>query len=422
MTVTPTAPKRTTPPHNGSAQSEFVSFRSEAPNIPSTSYATFGLYRYPAKFVPQVVWGALSRYALAGDSVLDPFAGYGTVGTVARTQSNPYELWDLNPLMPIFHAISIMEPPDVEPAALVSSIEAHKGSFFPQWRNLEYWHHEAFLPVLGRAWDFYHKLPDGDPKNVLLIPLLKATQRYSFNDEKRQKLSQSPLSRRRIEKLLEQDWEAGFYRMLHDSMNQVLKGQRQYQAMNPVDVDHHVSGGINTLTQPLEREHDILLTSPPYMQAQEYIRRFKMDLLWLGWSEDQVRDLGRMEMPYQRVDEVPIYSPTYEAYLEEIQEPHLRLLYQRYFWGVFGALTRLQEKIRRHLLLFVGPASVRGMPIPISQIAVEHFSELGWRHKTTLVDTIVSRAMFFYRANPATGEADPRMTTEHLVVLERPHR
>ena len=200
------------------------------------------------------------------------------------------------------------------------------------------------------------------------MPLLKATQQYSFNDEKRQKLSQSPLSRRNVSRsCLEQDWKAGFYRMLHDGMERVLKSQRQYQAMDPADVDHHVSGGINTLTQPLEREHDILLTSPPYMQAQEYIRRFKMDLLWMGWSEDLVRDLGRMEMPYQRVDEVPIHSPTYEEYLEKIQEPHLKLLYQRYFWGVFGALTRLQESIRRHLLLFVGPASVRGMPIPISR-------------------------------------------------------
>ena len=92
MTTTTT---HKSPARSDSAQSEFVSFRSEAPNIPSTSYATFGLYRYPAKFVPQVVWGALSRYALAGDSVLDPFAGYGTVGTVARTQGNLYEMWDL---------------------------------------------------------------------------------------------------------------------------------------------------------------------------------------------------------------------------------------------------------------------------------------------------------------------------------------
>ena len=369
MTVTPTAPRSTTPPHNRAVQSEFVSFRDLAPDIPSTTYATFGLYRYPAKFIPQVVSYALKRFGGAGETVIDPFAGYGTVGTVARTQGNPYELWDLNPLMEQLHALSIMEPPEVEPDAIMRGVEAHREPFpfQPAWRNLEYWHHEQFLPMLRQAWDYYHALPNNGARNVLLVPLLKATQRYSFNDEKRQKLSQSPLSRQRIENLLQEDWKAGFYRMLHDGMERVLKAQRQYQAMNPVDVDHHVSGGINTLTQPLEREHDILLTSPPYMQAQEYIRRFKMDLLWMGWSEDLVRDLGRMEMPYQRVDEVPIHSPTYEEYLEKIQEPHLKLLYQRYFWGVFGALTRLQESIRRHLLLFVGPASVRGMPIPISR-------------------------------------------------------
>ena len=404
---------------SATGQCESVSFRDES-DIPSTTFATFGLYRYPAKFIPQVVSCALKWFGAAGESVFDPFAGCGTVGTVARTQGHPYELWDLNPLMSSLHALSIMEPPDFDVDALVHRMKAYRGEFLPDWKNLEYWHPAAFLSTLRRAWGFYHVLPEGGAKSVLLVPLLKATQQYSFNDEKRQKLSQSPLSRQRVKKLQRQDWQAGFYRMLHDGMNQVLKGQRQYQAMDPIDVDHHVYGGINTLTQPLDRKHDILLTSPPYMQAQEYIRRFKMDLLWLGRPEDEVRNLGRLEMPYQRVDEVPIYSRTYEKYLEKIQEPHLRLLYQRYFWGVFGALTRLQKKIRRHLLLFVGPASVRGIPIPISQIAVEHFSHIGWHHKTTLVDNIVSRAMFFYRVNPATGEPDPRMTTEHLVVLERP--
>ena len=402
------------------SKSERVSFREEARDIPSTTHATFGLYSYPAKFIPHVAACALRRYGDGGESVIDPFAGYGTVGTVARTHGNPYELWDLNPLMPTLHQLSIMQPPNVEPDALIRDLKAQKGEFRPDWKNLDYWHHQNFLPMLGQAWSFYHNLPEGGPKSVLLVPLLKATQQYSFNDDKRQKLSQSPLSRRRIDKLLEQDWRANFYRILGDGMKHVLKAQRQYHAMDPAAVEYNVLGGVNSLTQTMQQEHDILLTSPPYMQAQEYIRRFKMDLLWLGYSEDEVRGLGRQEMPYQRVEETPIHSATYEDYLERIQEPHLRLLYQRYFWGVFGALTRLQESIRRHLLLFVGPASVRGMPIPISQIAVEHFSHIGWCHKTTLVDNIVSRAMFFYRANPATGEADPRMTTEHLVVLERP--
>ena len=111
---------------------EFVSFRDLSPDIPSTTYATFGLYRYPAKFIPQVVSYTLRRYGAAGESVIDPFAGYGTVGTVARTQNNPYELWDLNPLMPTLHQLSIMQPPDIEPDALVRDLKAyHAGEFRP---------------------------------------------------------------------------------------------------------------------------------------------------------------------------------------------------------------------------------------------------------------------------------------------------
>lgn len=36
-----------------------VVFRQLMPEIPSTTYATFGLYKYPAKFVPKV-----SRWSL----------------------------------------------------------------------------------------------------------------------------------------------------------------------------------------------------------------------------------------------------------------------------------------------------------------------------------------------------------------------
>ena len=41
---------------------ENVSFRNLV-NIPSTTHATFGLYRYPAKFIPHVVAYILENYA-----------------------------------------------------------------------------------------------------------------------------------------------------------------------------------------------------------------------------------------------------------------------------------------------------------------------------------------------------------------------
>ena len=76
-----------------------VSFRKLTNDIPSTTYATFALYRYPAKFIPQVIAYTLRRYARPGMTVFDPFAGYGTVGVVSKIYGLDYELWDLNPFL-----------------------------------------------------------------------------------------------------------------------------------------------------------------------------------------------------------------------------------------------------------------------------------------------------------------------------------
>ncbi|MCJ2512770.1 MAG: site-specific DNA-methyltransferase, partial [Candidatus Thermoplasmatota archaeon] len=42
------------------------------------SYATHGIHRYPAKFIPQIPRFCLESYSRVGDDVLDPFMGSGT--------------------------------------------------------------------------------------------------------------------------------------------------------------------------------------------------------------------------------------------------------------------------------------------------------------------------------------------------------
>jgi hypothetical protein len=398
---------------------EAVIFRELMPEIPSTTYATFGLYRYPAKFIPQVIAYALKTYGCPGVSIFDPFAGYGTVGTVARLCGNSYELWDLNPLLEYLHSIAIMRPVTVDSDALVRNMMAHRGPFRPDWSNIAYWYPEEFLPMLYNAWGFYNSLEDEELRRLLLIPLLKTTRYFSYNDEKRQKLSRSPLAEKRVNRLKCQDWQQIFSSMVLKGVNRILIRLEEYQRLGPQSVEHTIRAGIDALATDLEEEHDILITSPPYLQAQEYIRASKMDLFWLGYSEAKIKELGKKEFPYQDVSSIPIHSSTYFRCLEDIKEPHMIRLYQQYFFGVLGTLSRLQEHVSKNLLLFVGPATIRTIPIPIDRIFVEHFEALGWKHEITLVDTIVARAMFFYKLNPATGVKDKRMSTEHLVVLSR---
>jgi hypothetical protein len=396
-----------------------VIFRELMPEITSTTFGTFGLYKYPAKFIPQVIGYALLNYGRPGMSVIDPFAGYGTVGTVARLCDNDYELWDLNPLLEHLHAVAIMKPIIIDSDALVRNMARYKKPFTPDWQNVAYWYPPEFLPMLYRAWGFYHSLENEELKRILLIPLLKTTRYFSYNDEKRQKLSRSPLAEHRINRLKGQGWQEIFSTMVLKGVNQILNKLAEYQQLHPASVKHNIRAGVDASTIDIEGERDILITSPPYLQAQEYIRATKMDLFWLGYSEAYIKELGKKEFPYQDVPRFPIQSNTYSKCLEAIEEPHMIKVYERYFSGVLGTLTRLQEHISHKLLLFVGKATIRTVPIPIDRIFTEHFESLGWNHDVTLVDTIVSRAMFFYKLNPATGVKDSRMSTEQLVVLSR---
>jgi len=401
---------------------KYVAFRKLVPEIPSTTHATFALYHYPAKFIPQVVAYALKNFTKPGDRVFDPFAGYGTTGVVARIYGCHYELWDLNPLLEVLHAVAIQTPKDLNVTSLLRQMEESGEVFVPRWRNLDYWYPEDFLPFLFKVWGFYHTLKNDYAKRLLVIPLLKVTRYFSYDDIQRQKLSKSPKSIQRIQALLKSDWKSKFFRMLREEVKEVLERMYEYQRYSPKDVKCTVKGGVDTLNEELEEEVDLLITSPPYLQSHEYIRQAKMDLFWLGFSEEEVKKLSELEIPYRDVPPQRVHSDTYRELRDQIEGPRLRRIFENYFWGVLGALNRLEAKVSSYMLLFVGRASMRGQSIPIDQIFAEHFSSLGWIWEATLVDRIVARRMFSYKVNPATGVVDSRTATENLVILRRGRR
>jgi hypothetical protein len=401
-----------------------VVFRNLSQRIPSTTYGTFGLYRYPAKFIPQVVSYIFDHYGQAGKSVIDPFAGSGTTGLVARLYGMPYELWDLNPLLTILHRVAIMDPVPVRVDQLIDELRHSREHFVPEWSRLTYWFPEPVIEILSHLFGYYHALPESPVKWLLAVPLLKVMRKFSYNDHQRQKLSRSPVAMRRVETLMQGDWQAQLFTMLADEIRSVQRKLTEYQSLLPEsqpDLPYQICAGIDGIEQSAytNGEWDMLVTSPPYLQAQEYIRCSKLDLFWLGFSEETIRQLARCELPYRQVSPIPIFSETYHRIHQSIGETHLRSMFERYFYGVLTIITNLSNRVRERMFLFVGPASVRSVPVPIDQIFWEHFCSLGWEHEATLIDSIVARVMFRSNKNPATGLADYRMSTEHLVILRR---
>jgi DNA modification methylase len=403
---------------SGNGETRNVIFRDMI-NLPSTTYATFGLYRYPAKFIPHVIAYILQQYAKPGMKVFDPFAGSGTVGVMSKIYGNDYELWDLNPIIETLHEIATMRPIGVNLVEVTQQMLSYDNEFIPSWSRHQYWFPSDFLPFLYKVWGYYHSLLDRDLKLTLTVPLLKTTRYFSYDDPQRQKLSKSSKSKERVNRLLSSDWERQFIRLFQNEVNKVLKGQREYNQLSPKSVNDIVRGGVDSLHEKLKEKKDILITSPPYVQSQEYIRQAKIDLFWLGHNEEEVKALSKLEIPYRNIEPKPIYSETFTEYEKTIKEKHILKVFDNYFWGVIGALSRLQENVSSYMFLFVGHSSTRGRATPIDKILVEHFTHLGWHHRATLMDKIVSRRLFSYKVNPATGLKDSRTLTENLVILEK---
>lgn len=401
-----------------------ISFRNAVPEIPSTTYGTFSIYKYPAKFIPQVIAYVLKNYAKPNMKIFDPFAGYGTVGVVSRIYGCNYELWDLNPILNVIHDTAVMDEPKgfdplKDPLRLILDIKKSECEFIPKWSNLEYWFPKEFLPVLFKTWGYVHSLEDTSIKNLLLIPLLKTTRYFSYSDEKIHKLYSSKHAKQKVENLLKRNWKLLFFNMLEGEMRLLLKKIREYRLLKPKSVEFRVKSGVDTLEMNLDDEVNILITSPPYLQAQEYIRSTKLELFWLGYDEVFIKELSKKEIPYRPVNKVEIYSEKYHKFRETIKENHLSELYDRYFHAILKSFSTLGEKVKDYMFIFVGPAKVRNLPVPIDDIVAEHLREFGWKHEITLVDRIVSHSMFETEVNPASGLRDSRMKTEHLVVLRR---
>lgn len=398
---------------------EKVLFR-QLVDLPSTTHATFGIYRYPAKFIPHVIYYILKNYAKPKMKVFDPFGGCGTVGIASRIYGCDYELWDLNPMLDVLHSVAIMKPIKIDADDVIGEIKLSKKNFIPKWPGHTNWFPKGFLPFLYKVWGYYHSLKDNNKKLFLAIPLLKTTRYFSFDDTQRQKLSKSKRSIQKINNLLSSfDWEYLFLKMLKQELKKLEQSIREFWALNPQKTKFIIKAGIDSLNEKLTEKKDFLITSPPYLQSQEYIRQAKLDLFWLGHTEKEIKKLSKLEIPYGNIKQCKINSKTYLKYRNKLTESHILKIYDRYFWGIIGALTRLQKDINSHIFLFVGDTSMRGHKIPLDKILIEHLISLGWSHEKTLSDTIVSRRLFSYNKNPASNIKDKRTSVENLVILKK---
>ncbi|MEM0324625.1 MAG: DNA methyltransferase [Nanopusillaceae archaeon] len=408
----------------------------EIVKLPSTTYATHGLYMYPAKFIPHVVRYVIEKYSKEGDWIFDPFAGYGTVAIEATLTNRNALLWDLNPITKVLTYASIYRG-DISLEDFEINWE-YDNPFHPRWKNILYWHPKEFYDILSKLWGYWHfeiynkakKKEEIQKAYLIAIPLFKITRYFSYSDEKISKLYKSKYAIEKVNTLLSVNWKRKMIEMYWNEVRKIVKKIEDYKKFNPREVyievktSRKLNGKLvifDAIREKLDRDINLMITSPPYLQAQEYIRSFKLELAWLGFSENDLRELRKHEIPYNNSVFVDVRSRKYQELRKEIlkfKNDKLLKIFDTYFRSLISVLNNIYEKTEI-VAIFIGPVKVRTLRIPIDEIIREHLEFIGFKHVETLRDKIVVRRLFKTKVNPATGLEDERTPTEHLLVMRK---
>ena len=401
-----------------------VSFRDLVPEIQDTTYLTHAIYYYPAKFIPHVVRFCIKEFTSEGDWIIDPFAGSGTVGLEALLTKRNAVIFDLNYLLEhIVHIKMYRGSEQFSQKQLHQSIDRIRSEthcFIPQYSNIHYWYPQSIFEVLSRYWAGLHQLEDDLYKKIIQAALVKVSREFSLDEHRTPKLFKSKFKKARIDHLLMQnDWKekmdakltalsAKYYHSVEQLRHLTRGNENVIEYYAGVDASHFQLDD--------NKQFDALITSPPYMQAQEYIRTSKLDLFWMGYTEGEIKAISKLEIPYRKAERL-IETKTLNKVRDSLSQERLLRILNSYFDHMIGALEHNAALLKSggKMCVFVGNPKIDGIEIETWRIIAEYFSPKGFQFDTVYDDTIKTRQLFGSRRN----KNPDGMKSEYLLVLTR---
>jgi len=184
-----------------------------------------------------------------------------------------------------------------------------------------------------------------------------------------------------------------------------------------------------TQSRPLmDNSIGMVITSPPYINAQKYTRTTKFELWWLELIKESAEALGNFDrqligterVPYDEYVEITaVGNTTADALLQQIFDiESLRAgIVSKYFNDMRLALREVKRVLRPegYCILVVGNNAIFKQVIPNNQILAEMAQEEGFELEAMLVDKIRSRGLITKRHETASMIAD-----EWIILLRKP--
>jgi DNA modification methylase len=398
------------------------------------SYATHGIHKYPAKFIPQIPRFCIESYSKPGDIVLDPFMGSGTTLLESYISGRASYGIDIHPLARLIAKVKTtpIDPRVLVPQAesLITSVKADKradDSWVPEVPNRDHWFREPVLKELAiikkHVWD----VPDGLYKDFFKICFSSIIRKVS-NSDNDSLIPEVTSFQKKLDEQGKTSYDA-ISKFENTVRSRLLDAKDLWRLSKEVEEKFGHAPAVNIIgadARAIELEDssiDIAVTSPPYASAVHYVSVHKLEMYWLDMlkstSELDSRVVGtaRAYASQYRTWEPTTRQARLRPVLDELLAKDRKSAYivYKYFEGMRQNLDEVNRVLKRSgkYCMVVGENTFRKVRIPTYQLLADISAVCGFELKEMFVYDVINRHLDIPRWN------DSRIERDFILVLQR---
>lgn len=390
------------------------------------------IHPFPARMAPDVALRAIQRLP-EGALVLDPMVGSGTVLRAATDSGHPAIGFDVDPLSVLMSKVWVtpIDTEEVRKAARKIAAQSEKISS-----------HKVFLPWIDKdseTMQFIHFWYDTPQiEGLRKICWLLAKLNDVVGNALRIAMSRLIIQKKRGASLAGDVSHSRPHRIRKtNDFNVVSEFVRSADKVaKHLDKDRTTPGAIvelgdaRNMHKLLGDEVDAIVSSPPYLNAIDYLRGHRLSLVWFGYSISELRQIraesvGAARAPDAQMDLNIIHDIVAECGDIDLLPRNKRAMIFRYASDVDSFLGEANRVLRPGgiAVYVVGNSSMNGVFIDNTSILINAANRYGWR----LIDRYERELLAIrrYMPPPDRSKSSPmkqRMGTECIVTFRKPRR
>ena len=380
------------------------------------------IHPFPARMAPELARDALKMVA-PGGQVLDPMCGSGIVPRAAVEAGLGCVGVDIDPLAVMMSQVwtSRLDPEDIRADAgdLVKSAQSLSSSAVERPTDAEtrkfisYWFAARqedelarLATVLGRH--------NGPTRQALMIAL----SRIIVSKEMMASLARDT-SHSRPHRVAEEnvfDVYAGFGRSVQLVAHRLLPDL----IIGNANIRH---GDARTLEGIGENQFDLVLTSPPYLNAIDYIRGHRLALVWMGHVMASLRHTRASSVGAERILSPSAMSLELSPFLVKakgstIGSRHLGWI-RRYAADMEAVLKQVHRTVKQtgHVVMVLGNSFIRGTIVNNAALIEALAIRVGFRVQDRRIREIPARRRYLPPPGEGMNALDTRMRIETVLTL-----